>query len=125
LAAQHNDKRAVEVIAETLALDATFRPDIADEVFRVASRATLMGQHTLALHLLDGFHQRHPKHPDVVRNLLLAARICHDRLGKAQQAQKILDFITAKWPGHALTAEQALLAESVAATLRVSPPGSE
>lgn len=123
LAAQHNDKRAVEVFAETVALDRTFRPDIADEVFRVASRATLMGQHQLALHLLDGFHTRHPKHPDVVRNLLLAARICHDRLGNAAQAQKILDFVAAKWPGHPHAAEHAALSETVAATLRVTPPG--
>ena len=119
LAAQHNDKRAVEVYAETLALDNTFRPEIADDIHRMASRASLMGQHKIALHLLDGFHQRYPKHPDLVKNLLLAARLCHDKLGNAQQAQRILELIESKWPDHALTPERLALAETVAATLRV------
>ncbi|MBK8285130.1 MAG: hypothetical protein IPK97_09715 [Ahniella sp.] len=123
LAAQHNYKRAVEVLAETLALDASFRPDVTDETFRLATRATLMGQHKIALYLLDGFHQRSPKHPDVVKNLLLAARISHDKLGNAQQALRILELIESKWPDHVLTPERLALAETVAETLRMSPSG--
>jgi len=121
LAAQHNDKRAVEVYAETVSLDNTFRPDIPDEVFRVASRASMMGQHKLAIHLLDGFHQRYNKHPDVVKNLLLAARILLDKLGDAPRAQRVLDLVAAKWPDHALTPERVALQEAVAITQQTTP----
>lgn len=100
LAAQHNDKRAVEVYAETLALDNGFKPEIPDDVHRLANRATMMGQHKLAVYMTQGFGQRYPKHQQALKNTLLSARIMCEKLGMVKQAAELIRFAEQKWPDH-------------------------
>lgn len=119
LAAQHNDKRALEVYAETLALDNSFRPEIPDEVHRLANRATMLGQHKLAVYILHGFGQRFPKHEQAMKNTILSARVMCEKLGMIKQAAELIRFAEQKWPEHPQKAELAEVKELVWQTANI------
>lgn len=119
LAAQHNDKRAVEVYAETLALDNSFRPEISDEVHRLANRATMLGQHKLAVYITHGFGQRYPKHEHALKNTLLSARIMCEKLTMVKQAAELIRFAEQKWPDHPQKAELQAVKELVWQTANI------
>lgn len=123
LLAQDNVKRAFEILQEAFALDAEFRADIADDIHRLAQRASQLGLHPLALKLIAGFHQRWPKHPDIARNYLFAAKLLTDKLHREDQARALLTQLKALRPDDALMpeidAQLALLATLAATTKRV------
>ncbi|AVP96937.1 hypothetical protein C7S18_06870 [Ahniella affigens] len=119
LAAQGNDKRAVEVYAETLALDNGFRPEIPDEVFRLANRATMLGQHKLAIYIAHGFAQRYPKHEQALKNTLLSARIMCEKLSMIKQAAELIRYAEQKWPEHPQKGELLAVKELVWQTANI------
>jgi hypothetical protein len=104
LLAQDDERRALEVSRECIALDPAFRPP-ADAINRLAERAAKSGQSQLALGLLSGFHRKHPKHRDLPANLLLASKLLVDRMGRDAEARKMLDHLLANYAEHPLRAE--------------------
>lgn len=105
LLAQDNLKRAIEVMQECYALDPNFAPDIADDVHRLATRASQIGQHALALKFIAGFHKRWPKHKDIARNYLFAAKTLTDKLNREDQALTLLTQLKTLRPDDALMPE--------------------
>jgi len=127
LLAQDNVKRAFEIMQEAFALDAEFRADIADDIHRLAQRASQLGLHPLALKLIAGFHQRWPKHPDLARNYLFAAKLLTDKLHREDQARALLTQLKALRPDDALMPEidaQLALLVTLAATTKRVPASS-
>ena len=105
LLAQDNLKRTIELMQEGYALDPGFAPDIADDIHRLAQRASQTGQHPLALKLIAGFHKRWPKHKDIARNYLFAAKVMTDKLNREEQALQLLTQLKAFRPDDALMPE--------------------
>jgi tetratricopeptide (TPR) repeat protein len=127
LLAQDNLKRALEVLQEVFALDPAFSADIADDTHRLANRATQLGQHQLALKLIAGFHKRWPKHKDIARNYLLAAKILTDKLNREDQAAQLLTQLKAFRPDDPLMPEidaQLAFLASLARTSKVGAPSA-
>lgn len=102
LLAQGNDRRATEVARECITLDPAFELADPDHVARVASKAASEEWTEVALKLVSGFHRRYPKHRDIPRNYLLAARLLADRMGKAREARALLDQLRRAYPDHPL-----------------------
>jgi len=105
LLSQDKDRRAVDIARECLELDPAFQPASPDEVGRIAQKAVDAGVTQVALKLLSGFHKRYPKHPDIPRNYLLAAKLLAERMGKDAQARALLDQLAASYPQHPLAGE--------------------
>ncbi len=105
LLAQDKDRRAVEVARECIGLDPAFQLSSPDEVARVAQKAGDAGASQGALALVSGFHTRHPKHRDIPRNYLLAAKLLAERMGKETEARALLDQLSQAYPGHPLASD--------------------
>lgn len=99
------DRRAVDVTRECLDLDPAFQPNTPDEVSRIAQKALDSGNTQVALKLVSGFHKRYPKHADIPKNYLLAAKLLAERMGKDAEARTLLDQLTAAYPQHPLAGE--------------------
>lgn len=121
LLAQDNLKRALELMQEGHALDPGFAPDIADDIHRLAQRASQVGLHTLALKMIAGFHKRWPKHKDIARNYLFAAKLMSDKLNLDEQALQLLTQLKTLRPDDALMPEidaQTALLQALARTAK-------
>ena len=105
LVAQNNDKRAIEVLGEAYALDANFSAEVADETLRLATRAAQLGQYQTGLKLIAGFHKRWPKHKDIARNYLFAAKLLTEKLNREDQARALLVQTRTAYPNDALIPE--------------------
>jgi len=103
LLAQDKDKAAVELVRECFELDATFAPQEAEWVTRLAARAAQLGHTPVSLRLLQGFAKRFPKSPDIPTNYVLAAKLLSERMGKDAEARALLVQIKAAFPQHELT----------------------
>jgi len=108
LLAQDKDRRAVDVARECLDLDPAFELANPDDVARVAQKAVDLGNTQVALKLLSAFIKSHPRHRDVPRNALLAARVLAERMGKDDVAKKLLDQVTECFPNDVLAPEIAV-----------------
>lgn len=104
LLAQDDERRALEVTRECIALDPAFRPP-ADAIHALADRAGKSGHSQLAVNLLANFHRAHPKHKDLPANYLLAARLLADRLGRDTEARKLTGYLLQAFPQHPLHEE--------------------
>ncbi len=111
LLSQDKDRRAVDVVRECLDLDPAFQPASPDDVARIAQKAVDAGNTQVALKLLSGFHKRHPKHRDIPRNYLLAAKLLAERMGKDAEARTLLDQLVKAYPEHPLAPEIATYRE--------------
>jgi hypothetical protein len=105
LLAQDKDRRAVDVARECLDMDPAFELANPDDAARVAQKAVDVGATQVALKLLSAFIKSNPKHRDVPRNALLAARVLAERMGKDDVARKLLDQVTERFPNDALAPE--------------------
>jgi hypothetical protein len=105
LLAQDKDRRAVDVARECLDMDPAFELANPDDAARVAQKAVDVGATQVALKLLSAFIKSNPKHRDVPRNALLAARVLAERMGKDDVARKLLDHVTERFPNDALAPE--------------------
>jgi len=104
LLAQDDERRALDVVRECVAIDPAFRPP-ADAINALAQRAANAGQSQLALGLLSGFHRSHPKHRDLPANYLLAAKLLAERMGRDAEARKLLDYLLGAFPEHPMREE--------------------
>jgi len=102
LLAQDKDRRAVDIARDCLEIDPAFELSNPDDVSRVAQKAVDVGQTQVALKLVSTYIKTHPKHRDVPRNALLAAKVLVDRLGKEDVAKKLLDQVAERFPDDAL-----------------------
>jgi hypothetical protein len=105
LLAQDKDKRAVDVARECLDLDPAFELSNPDDVLRVAQKAVDIGSTQVALKLVSAYIKTHPKHRDVPRNALLAAKVLAERMGKDDVAKKLLDQVGERFPNDAAAPE--------------------
>jgi len=103
--AQGNERRAVDVARECLAIDPACEPVAPDEVARVARKAADIGASQVALTLIANMRRRHPVHADTPRNGLFAAKLLAERLGRDDEARAILDDIAANFPNDPLAGE--------------------
>lgn len=127
LLGQDKDRRAVDVARECLELDPAFQPSSPDEVSRIAHKAVESGNSQVALRLLSGFHKRHPKHADIPKNYLLAAKLLTERMGKDQEARGLLDQLIDHYPNHPLAGEIAAyrkFLDTLAPKPKLPAPGS-
>jgi hypothetical protein len=108
LLAQDKDRRAVDIARECLDLEPAFELANPDDVARVAQKAVDVGATQVALKLLSAFIKSHPRHRDVPRNALLAARVLAERMGKDDVAKKLLDQVSERFPNDALAPEIAV-----------------
>jgi len=102
LLAQDKDKRAVDIARECLELDPAFELSSPNDVARVAQKAVDVGSTQVALKLVSTSIKTHPKHRDVPRNALLAAKVLAERMGKEDVAKKLLDQVAERFPDDAL-----------------------
>ena len=102
LLAQDKDKRAVDVARDCLEVDPAFELSSPDDVARVAQKAVDVGSTQVALKLVSTSIKTHPKHRDVPRNALLAAKVLAERMGKEDVAKKLLDQVAERFPNDAL-----------------------
>lgn len=105
LIAQDQDRKALDVIRECRALDKAFMPSEPGYITRLAHKAAELGQSQLALEITSGFHRAHPKHPDVAKNYLLAARLLAEKFNKDEQARALIRQLQANYPTHPLMPE--------------------
>jgi hypothetical protein len=105
LMAQEQEKPALELARECLALDSGFAIANPDHVGRLAQRAAGTGQARLAVSLLSDFHIRHPKHADLPPNTLLAARLMADKMGQDREARALLSSTHNAFRDHPLRVE--------------------
>lgn len=123
LLAQDNLKRGIEILQESFALDPAFSADIADDTHRLAQRASQIGQHPLALKLIAGFHKRWPKHKDIARNYLFAAKLLTEKLHRDDQALQLLTQLKAFRPDDPLMPEIDAQLQFLAALAQTAKPG--
>ncbi len=105
LLAQDNVKRALEIVRESYADNPDFILQAPDDIHRLAQRASVQGQHQLALKMLGGFHQRYPKHPDVAKNYLFAAKLLTDKFDREAQAKALLVQLKTNYPNDPMMPE--------------------
>jgi len=99
------DRLAIDIARESQQCDAGFALDESADITRLAAAAANAGQTRVALSLLDGFHVRFPVHADVVRNLLLAAKLLAERMNDDARARALLQHVGREFPDHPQAAE--------------------
>lgn len=90
LLAQNQEKAALDLVRECVAIDPDFAPSHADAIRPLARRAAETAQVKLAVQLLSGFEQRHPGHADIAANGLAAAKLLAEKLGDDAAARTLL-----------------------------------
>ena len=115
LLARDDERGAVAMWRECRELDPAFWPSDPDQVQRLAAKAAAMGLSELALKGVSGFHKAYPKHRDIPRNYLLAARLMVDRFGQDAKALELLRQLQQGFPQHPLAGEIADYAKTVEA----------
>lgn len=105
LIAQEKLREALNLARECIALDPGFRPPHPEQIHPLALAAQQQGQAQLALQLLNGFHQQHPKHKDIPKNLLLASQVLAERFNQDGKARQLLEQLKARYPEHPLIPE--------------------
>jgi hypothetical protein len=105
LVALDQDKKAIELLRECLALDKTFQPTAPDQVQRLARRASELAMPQVALDLVAGFLRQHPRHRDVPHNALISAKILTERMNQEGKAYALLSQVRKAFPEHPATAE--------------------
>jgi hypothetical protein len=103
--ARDDERAAVVMWRECRELDPAFWPSDPDHVHRLATKAAAMGLSELALKGVSGFRLAYPRHRDIPRNELLAARLLVDRFGEEAKALELLRQLQAGFPQHPLAGE--------------------
>lgn len=86
------ERDALAMLRESLARDPQFRPAAAEHTTQLARIAERLGQHDLVLALLQDFHVRHPRDPELPANALIAARLLMERHSDLAGARAVLDI---------------------------------
>lgn len=122
LLARDDERGAVAMWRECRELDRGFWPADPEQVHRLAAKAASLGLSELALNGVSGFHKAFPKHRDIPRNYLLAARLMGERFGQDAKALELLRQLQQGFPGHPLAPEIAEYARTLEALVAKAPP---
>jgi hypothetical protein len=76
-----------------------------EQVGRLAQKAADMGQSEAALRFTSGFHKAFPKHKDIPRNYLLAAKLLAERFNQEAKATELLNGVKQLFPSHPMLPE--------------------
>jgi len=87
---QGQDKLALELVRDCLALDDEFDVPKSEYVAVLARRAVEIAQPRVAVALLEGFVQRHFSHPDAAAHAIAAARLRVEKLDDDVRARALL-----------------------------------
>jgi len=104
------DKKAMNIAAESLKQDPGFRPKEPKQVLDLARVMDRFGDHESVIRITNGFANQHPHHPDVAENYYLAAKALWFGRGKGEQAVRILKQLRQRYPEHPLREEMQRLA---------------
>jgi tetratricopeptide (TPR) repeat protein len=105
LLARDDLRRAIDVFRECRELDAGFWPADPEQVHRLALKASQLGFAEAALRFTSGFHKAFPKHHDIPRNYLLAAKLLAERFNREEKARELLTGVRQLFPSHPLVPE--------------------
>jgi hypothetical protein len=105
LLALGHEKQALALVAESVGQDPAFALEVPSDITRLVALAAAGGNSRLAVHLATGFDTRFPTHPDVTANVLLAARLLAERLGRDAEAKQWLTTVARKYRQDPLAAE--------------------
>lgn len=98
---QQQARRALGVLQECIALDASFLPDAPDNCGTLAELAARLGMARLAIHLGRGYLAHWPRAAQAVPVGLLTARILGEHPERRAEALVLLQKLAADWPDHA------------------------
>jgi hypothetical protein len=87
---QGQDKLALDLVRDCLALDPDFVVPRSEHVKVLARRAVELAQPRVAVAVLEGFVQRHFSHPDAAEHALAAAKLRVDAFGEDAHARALL-----------------------------------
>lgn len=98
------DKSAMALLVESLALDPAFQMESPEEISRLIAHAAATGQSQMAVRLAEQFASRFPRDRELVQNSLLGARLMAERLGRDGEARQWLSDLLQRFPEHPLAA---------------------
>lgn len=97
--------QALDVFSDCLDADPEFQVSDGQLAYGLGSLAHDRGRHDLALRILNRFAQRYPRHRDIPRAYLVAAKILCEHKNQDAQARKILADLMRMYPDHESLAE--------------------
>jgi hypothetical protein len=115
LMAQGQEKLALDLAKDCLAIDEDWAPLQAEHVQPLARRAAELGQAKVAVQLTEAFAEYHPGHGDVAANALVAAKMLAEKLGDERRALVVLRTARASLGPHAEVDAYLQLLEKLAA----------
>lgn len=102
---QNKIKEATDIYLDCVAAKPDFRPDRPEVYLPMVKLLQETGRGKQAVQLANGFHKRFPGNALVVPPYFTTAQIFHDRLGRDDQAAKVLQFIKTNYPNHEMATE--------------------
>jgi len=105
LLALDQDRKAIELARECLALDKGFLPTAPEHVQRLARRASEWAMPQVALDLVAGFLKQHARSRETPYNALIAAKILTERMNQEAKAHALLSQVRKAFPEHPASAE--------------------
>ena len=90
LMSQGQEKQALELVRDCLALDPDFEPLQPEHILPLARRAAELAHTQVAVQLTEAFAEYHPGHPDVAANAMIAAKLLAEKLGDERRALSVL-----------------------------------
>ncbi|MGD9583764.1 MAG: tol-pal system YbgF family protein [Lysobacterales bacterium] len=100
LMAQTLFPRAVQLLIECQARDPGHCPPVADDIARLAEEASKRGQHQAAIRLLENAVKQFPRKPEGPGWALLCARLLAEKLGRIEDASRLLHDTRERYPEH-------------------------
>lgn len=119
-----DERKALRVTDECLAMDPEFRPGDPDDIRVLVERADQFGMERVVLHLTNGFAKRYPNHRDIPAVHLLAARYLADKRGEDRMALDVLRDLQKRYPEHPLREEIDRQAEILERIVQAPGPGA-
>lgn len=102
---QKKASEAARLVVDCYKHKAVLRPANPDDFYTLAYALKDMRAFRECMALINNFHSLYPVHPDIPRLYLLGARVLSEELHNDAMAQKILQFLKAKYSQHNLSAE--------------------
>jgi hypothetical protein len=87
---QGQQKQALDLVKDCLALDPDFEPLQPEHILPLARRAAEIQQTQVAVQLTEAFAEYHPGHPDVAANAMIAAKLLAEKQGDERRALAVL-----------------------------------
>ncbi len=103
----NDNAKALDVAAECLEADPTFRPSSPQDVLPLARLAFAQRRHNLVLRLTSGFAKRHREHPDLAENYFLAAQSMLEQGEQPDKPVGLVRQIRKRFPDHPLAKDMA------------------